>query len=45
VIVKTFDMDAEAGVCYQVRATDGLSTVEALGMAGYAELKLREALR
>jgi hypothetical protein len=45
VIVKTFDQDSEVGVCYQVRATGGLSTVEALGMAGYAAIRLSEALK
>jgi len=45
VVVKTFDGDSEIGVCYRVRATGGLSTVEALGMAGFAELRLGEALR
>ena len=45
VIVKTFDGDSEIGVCYRVRATGGLSTVEALGMADYAALRLREGLR
>jgi hypothetical protein len=45
VIVKTFDADSEVGVCYQVRATGGLSTVEALGMADYAVLRIRDGLR
>jgi hypothetical protein len=45
VVVKSFDPDSEAGVCYQVRATDGLSTVEALGMADYAVLRLSNSLR
>ena len=45
VVVKTFDGDSEIGVCYRVRATGGLSTVEALGMADFAALRLREALR
>jgi hypothetical protein len=44
VIVKCFDPDSEVGVCYQVRSTEGLSTVEALGMADYAGLRLRKAL-
>ena len=44
VILKTFDQDSEVGVCYQVRATDGLSTVEALGMADYAVLRIRDGL-
>ena len=45
VIVKTFDESSEIGVCYRVRATDGLSTVEALGMADYAVLRIRDGLR
>jgi hypothetical protein len=45
VIVKTFDEDSEVGVCYQVRATGGLSTVEALGMADYAVIRISEALK
>jgi hypothetical protein len=45
VVVKTFDPDSEVGVCYRVHATEGLSTVEALGMADYAVLKLSKALR
>jgi len=44
VVVKSFDPDGEAGVSYQVRATDGLSTVEALGMADYAVLRIRDGL-
>jgi hypothetical protein len=44
VVVKSFDADADAGVCYLVRATEGLSAVEALGMADYAVVRLREAL-
>lgn len=43
-VVKTFDGDSEVGVCYQVRATGGLSTVEALGMADYAVLRIRDGL-
>ena len=44
VIVKSFDEDSENGVCYQVRATEGLSSVECLGMAELAVLRLKEAL-
>lgn len=44
VVVKSFDEDSSVGVCYQVRATEGLSTVECLGMAELAVLRLKEAL-
>jgi hypothetical protein len=44
VVVKSFDEDSEVGVSYQVRATSGLTTVECLGMAELAVLKLRNAL-
>ncbi len=44
VIVKSFDGDSEVGVSYQVRATEGLSTVECLGMANLAVLRLANAL-
>lgn len=44
VIVKSFDEDSEIGVSYQVRATEGLSTVECLGMANLAVLRLAGAL-
>jgi len=40
VIVKVFDPDNEAGCNYLVRATDGLTTVEAYGMAKLAETVL-----
>jgi hypothetical protein len=42
VVVKCL---VEDGVTYQARATDGLSTVEAMGMAELAVLRLREALK
>ena len=45
VIVKTFDETSEVGVCYQIRATGGLSTVEALGMADYAVIRISDGLR
>jgi hypothetical protein len=35
---------SEVGVTYQVRATEGLSTVECLGMANLAVLRLAGAL-
>lgn len=45
VVVKCFDPDAEAGVRHPVRATEGLSVTEALGMARKAVVELEEALR
>lgn len=45
VIIKTFDASSDIGVAYQIRATEGLSTVEGLGMADYATLILQESLR
>lgn len=44
VVVKSFDEDSEIGVTYQVLATEGLSTVECLGMANLAVLRLASAL-
>lgn len=44
VVVKSFDEDSECGVSYQVLATEGLSTVECLGMANLAVLRLASAL-
>lgn len=43
-VIKSFSETSEIGTAYQVCATDGLSTVEALGMAELASLKLRKAL-
>lgn len=40
VVVKTFEPDGECGVGYRVRATDGLSDVEAYGMAKLAAVRL-----
>ena len=40
VIVKAMDR-ADGSVAYRVRATEGISTVEAFGMAGYAADRLR----
>lgn len=42
VVVKT--ISAEHGVGYLVRATEGLMTVEALGMARFAQLQLEDSL-
>lgn len=39
VVVKTLDQDGS--VAYRVRATEGVSVVEAFGMAGYAADLLR----
>lgn len=44
VVVKCLSEDGEVGVSYSVRATPGLSATEALGMAGLADVRLREAL-
>ena len=44
VVVKCFDPDSEVGVSYRVRATTGLSSVEALGMADFAVLRLKNEL-
>lgn len=45
VIIKMFDGDSPVGVGHKVRATAGLSTVEALGMVDYARVRLEDALR
>lgn len=37
-------LDDEGDVTYYARATEGVSVVEALGMASLAELRLRDAL-
>ena len=42
VIVKALDEDGD--VAYYCKATEGLSSVEALGMAGYADVKLRSVV-
>jgi hypothetical protein len=40
VIVKVFEPDGDCGVGYMVRATSGLSDVEAYGMAKLAAVRL-----
>jgi hypothetical protein len=42
VIVKTFAPEGEVGVRYIVRATDGLSDVEAYGMAMMAAHQIKQ---
>ena len=42
VIMKSFVEDSETGVGYSMAATDGLTTVEALGMMEYAIMKLKK---
>jgi hypothetical protein len=42
VVVKALDEDG--GPAYYCRATDGLSTVEALGMLAYGDVTLRSFL-
>jgi len=42
IVIKALDKGGE--VDYYTAATDGLTTVECLGMAEYAALKLRRAL-
>lgn len=42
VVVKALDEDGE--VCYLTAATEGLKSVECLGMARYAVLKLERGL-
>lgn len=37
-------LDADGDLCYWALATEGVSTVEALGMAEYACVRLRAAL-
>ena len=44
VVVKYFDDEAENGVAYRALASDGLSTVEAIGMARYAAVRLERAV-
>lgn len=43
-VIKSFCEESGAGVAYQVCATDGLTTVEALGMAELAAIKLKDSL-
>jgi hypothetical protein len=43
VVVKALDADGK--VAYYARATDGVTTVEAVGMGIYGVDQLREALR
>jgi hypothetical protein len=45
VIVKMFDAESPTGVSYMTTATDGLTTVEGLGMVQYADVKLRSDMR
>jgi hypothetical protein len=40
-VVKMFEGESETGVAYQTCATDGLTTVEALGMIEFAGVKIR----
>jgi hypothetical protein len=42
VVVKCLDSDG--AISYRSRATEGIQTVEALGMARYAVLKLEQAI-
>lgn len=44
VVVKYFDDEAENGVAYRALATDGLTSVEAIGMARYATVRLERAI-
>jgi hypothetical protein len=44
VLVVVKHLNADAVVEYSARASDGVSTVEALGMARYATLKLEQAI-
>lgn len=43
-VIKSFSPDSETGVAYQVCATDGLTTVEALGMAHLAVAKVSHGM-
>jgi hypothetical protein len=43
VVLKYLDEDGDH--CYSASSTDGLSAVEALGMAVLANIRLRELLR
>lgn len=43
IVVKVLDEDGD--LCYLTGATDGLTTVECLGMTEFAVLKLKHALR
>ena len=42
VVLKAFDEDGD--VTYYARATEGVTTVEALGMVALADVRLRTAL-
>lgn len=42
VVIKALDEDGD--VCYLTAATDGLTSVECLGMAEYAALRLRQGI-
>jgi hypothetical protein len=44
VVIKSFDEESETSVAYSMGATDGLTSVEALGMMEYANMMLRKQL-
>lgn len=44
VVMKSFDDDTETGVAYSMGATDGLTSVEALGMMEFAIMMLKKQL-
>lgn len=44
VVMKSFDEESETSVAYSMGATDGLTSVEALGMMEYANMMLRKQL-
>lgn len=44
VVMKCFEEDSETSVAYSMGATDGLTSVEALGMMEYANIILRKQL-
>lgn len=44
IVVKMFDEKSPTGVSYLPTATDGLTTVEALGMMEYAGVRLRASM-